>query len=563
VKKTALLVFLLPLLLALPFINRAYFVDDHYFVEIATWLKAHPSLPYHFRADDAGPQNRGWEENGFVRMVNPLAHQYYLALLMKIWDASRQSRPAPEWFLRLGAVLLSCGSALLLFQFARRWTYHPLLATLLILATPVFWLGSYSLLIDPTMMFFALAGLYAMVRSVELNSVWRGWAAGALLGLSILTKYPALFMLPLCAVWILLNAPDRKRLWRHAAVFIVPLAFLLAYSLYTAHLYGRPHIIAASERMMSTGAWPKIFSLLVFFAGSLLAPLAMWPLAAPRLRAVSLLIGVALFALLASSAGGFTPLQAALLSVWMATSIVFLGELTLRSVHALLPFLNTRSYAGLRHFLHENHHDVFLTCWIMGFMWMMVVVMNWVAVRYYFLVAPAVVFMMVRLIERTRPAAAARWLSAMVALLFVVSGALAYADMKQAEPARAMGARLRASGVQGGERHFYLGDSFTMSYLKEAGWTPAFPETQFKPGDLVLSKDVTMPLAWFFHKNLRGRLIATYDFPSHFPLKVMDYQGSAGFYASVWGALPFTWSWGPWERFRLFEILEAPADVAS
>jgi hypothetical protein len=72
-----------------------------------------------------------------------------------------------------------------------------------------------------------------------------------------------------------------------------------------------------------------------------------------------------------------------------------------------------------------------------------------------------------------------------------------------------------------------------------------------------------MPLAWFFRKPLRGRLVATYEFPSRFPLKVMDYNGSAGFYASVWGALPFTWSRGPWERFRLFEILEVPAHVAS
>ncbi len=562
-KKTGLLIFLLPLFLALPFLNRAYFVDDHYFVEIATWLKSHPSLPYHFHADDAGLQNRGWEENGFVRMVNPLAHHYYLAGLMKLWDIGHSGKPAPEWFLRLGCVLLSCGSAWFLFQLARRWTYHPFLTTVLILLTPAFWLSSYSLLIDPTMVFFALAGLFFVIQSIELDSVWRGCVGGVFLGLAILSKYPALLMLPVCAVWIALNAPDLKRTWRNAGVLLIPLAFLFAYSLYTAHLYGRPHILAASERMVHVAAWPKIFSLLVFFSGSLLVPLAIWPLAAPRMRAVCALIGVALFALLASSTGGFTPLQAIFLAVWLATSLVFFGELALRAVQAMLPFINTYSYGGLLHFLHENRHDVFLTFWITGFMWMMMAVMGWVAARYYCLVVPAVVFILVRLIERRWPAQATKAFCGAAVFLFVMSGALAYADMKQAEPARTMGARLLANGIAGGERHFYLGDSFTMSYLKEYGWTPSFPDTEFKPGDLVLSKDVTMPLVWFFQKHLQGRLVATYDFPSDFPLKVMDYDGSAGFYASVWGALPFTWSWGPWERFRLIEILEAPANVAS
>jgi hypothetical protein len=563
VNKIRLAVFLLPLALALPFLNRAYFVDDHYFVEIATWLKDNPSLPYHFRADDAGLQNRGWEENGFVRMVNPLAHHYYLALWLKAWQTARGDAAVPEWFLRLGGVLLSCGSALLLFELARRWTFHPVLTTVVAVVTPVFWLSSYSLLIDPTMTFFALAGLFFIVRSVELDSMRRSVLSGALLGLAILTKYPAILMLPLCAIWVALNAPDWKRARRTWPAFVVPLAALLAYSVYTAHLYGRPHILAASERMVHGAAWPKLFSLLVFFAGSLLIPLAAWALAGNRIRAVSGLLGVAMFALLASSTGGFTPVQAAMLAVWLATGLLFFAELTLRAVAATLPFLNGRSYPALLHFVRDNRVDAFLLCWIGGFMLMMVIVMGWVAVRYYCLVAPAVVFLTVRLTERRWPATATRLIGGCAALLFVFTAAVGYADWRQAEPSRAISARLASDGFSGGPRHFYLGDSFTMSYLKDHGWTPAFPETMFRPGDLVLSKDVTMPLMWFFRKHLNGRLIASYEFPSRFPLKVMDFQGSAGFYASVWGALPFTWSLGPWERFRLFEILQEPAHDAS
>src|SRR4051812_11596563 len=101
--KQRLIAVIFPLLLALPFLRRAYFVDDSYFVEIASWLKDNPTRPYDFRADDAGLQNKGWEDNGFVRMVNPLAHQYYLALLMKVGAST-------EALLRTGCLLLSCFS---------------------------------------------------------------------------------------------------------------------------------------------------------------------------------------------------------------------------------------------------------------------------------------------------------------------------------------------------------------------------------------------------------------------------------------------------------------------
>jgi hypothetical protein len=36
ITRQRLLVFLIPLFLSMPFLNRAYFVDDSYFVEIAS-----------------------------------------------------------------------------------------------------------------------------------------------------------------------------------------------------------------------------------------------------------------------------------------------------------------------------------------------------------------------------------------------------------------------------------------------------------------------------------------------------------------------------------------------
>lgn len=526
-----LLVFFVPLLLSLPFLNRAYFVDDNYFVEIAHWLKDHPTQPYHFRTDDAGIQNRGWEENGFVRMVNPLAHQYYLALLMKIGGER-------TWFLRFGCVLLTCFGTLFLFALARRWTEHPLLATLLVLVTPVSWLTAHSLLIDSTLAFFALGAVYCYVRATETDSLAQLIASGVFIGLAILTKYPGVFLLPLTAAWLLLRWKKLSRRWLFAIPWVIGLLFLAGYSWYTQKLYGAPHILAASKRMVHVFGWPKLIVFFTFFSGAIVAPVLAWFLPVRR-KMLYAGLGAAVAIVMASSAGGFSVTQGALMGFWIATSFLFFAA-----------FLSARSAWVFP-------RDPFLFIWAIGFIAMMLIVMDWVAARYYALVIPAVGLMTVRLAEIFWREQAEPRIATLIGAVFVLSASLAYADYRQAEPARQVGAALKEKGYEGGPRHFYLGDSFTMSYLKNDGWVPCFPETVFQPGDLVLGKQVTMPLVWFYRRPIEKVQLEEFTYPSHFPLKVMDLRGSAGFYASVWGALPFTFSNAPWERFRLYRVIKA------
>lgn len=524
-----LLVFFFPLLLSLPFINRAYFVDDSYFVEVASWLKDNPALPYHFRADDAGLQNRGWEENGFVRMVNPLAHHYYLAFLVKVGGER-------EWFLRLGCVLLSSFAALFVLALARRWTSYPLLATLLFCVMPAQWLTAHSLLIDSTLGFLFLMGLYFFIRGVELDSVPLFLVSGLAMGLAFITKYPSIFLLPLTALWFFLKWKKMPRKWLPVLAWGVSLTIFLLYQAWTASLYGRPHVLAASARMVDVFGWPKYLVFFIFFSGSTLLPLVAWPAVGYRRAVLYAILTGCLTYFLSSARGGFEIGQATLLSLWAITTVLFLLAFILERNGWVFP------------------RDYFLFGWVTGFMLMMMVVMGWVAARYYVIVLPAMVFSSVRLIEMKWPERAPVVLKSALAVLFICGGLLAYADYKQAEPMRQIGLQLKAKGYAGGERHFFLGDSFISSYLKRDGWVPCFPETELKKGDLVLAREVTMPLVWFYRRPLNLKEVARFDFPTVFPIKVMHYHGSAGFYASVWGALPFTFAEGPWERFKLYEV---------
>jgi hypothetical protein len=74
---------------------------------------------------------------------------------------------------------------------------------------------------------------------------------------------------------------------------------------------------------------------------------------------------------------------------------------------------------------------------------------------------------------------------------------------------------------------------------------------------MILAPERTLPLGWFLRTRPSVRLVMSFDFPTKFPLRVMDNPSDAGFYASAWGPLPFSVATGPWERFHLFEIIPA------
>ena len=124
--------FLFAWLLALPFVGRAYFVDDHYHLLMSRGILDHPTRPYDFLADDDGAGNAGWERGGFPRMVNPPLHHYVMAAWL--WATGDPSLgPSPEhpsggghiWLVRAGMAAVAALSVPLLAFLARRCLVPP------------------------------------------------------------------------------------------------------------------------------------------------------------------------------------------------------------------------------------------------------------------------------------------------------------------------------------------------------------------------------------------------------------------------------------------------------
>jgi len=147
IKTKHVLLMFLPIIVGGPFVGRAFFVDDQYHMTMAQGLLEHPTRPYDFVVDDAGPNNRGWEQGQPPRMVNPPGHHYILAVL---WTLGGERL----WVVRLGMLFLAAGCVFFLIRLSQQFYVPPWPSVLWILLTPVFLLSFHTLMIDGTMFFF-------------------------------------------------------------------------------------------------------------------------------------------------------------------------------------------------------------------------------------------------------------------------------------------------------------------------------------------------------------------------------------------------------------------------
>jgi len=365
--------------------------------------------------------------------------------------------------------------------------------------------------------------------------------------LAIVTKYTAATVVPLAGLLWWFDRESGRRPLRLAALAI-PFLVLGLWSFWNLATYGAVHLTESSKRVMQSFAWSHILVFLAFFSGVFLLPLGAWGgvVRSQKFRLWVLLAAASLAWFLSSPFGGFSPFQ----SLFMAVLIVGGAVFFLQSGRAAL--------------LSRYPLDRFLWLWLLASSVQMVYVMQWVAARYYLALLPPVVFLSLRQWEETLklfPQRRGRRLAGWLTVLAVAGGSLGLADYLQAETGRWIIRDVTAAGwLSRGRTGYFLGDSFTGSDLKDAGWKPAFESTVFRPGDLLLRSEVIMPRWWFHPRGMRP--LAHYDYPSRFPLRVMDNLGAAGFYASAWGALPYTLSREPLDRYTLFEVV-APAGTTE
>jgi hypothetical protein len=208
----------------LPFVDKAFHIDDTLFVWAGQHISQHPLDFYGF------PVNwyTTWEPMSRVTQ-NPPAGCYYLALVGSLVGWS-------EIGLHLAMLLPAWGAVWGTYVLAQRFGARPLPAALLTLFTPVFLVSATSVMCDVAMLCLWVWTIILWDRGLREHRTAFLILGGCLITLTTLTKYFGVCLIPLLGVYSF--AVDGANWRRWSAALGVAVLALVGYQAVFSWLYG-------------------------------------------------------------------------------------------------------------------------------------------------------------------------------------------------------------------------------------------------------------------------------------------------------------------------------------
>jgi hypothetical protein len=528
----------------LPFVHKAFHIDDPLFLWAARQIREHPLDFYGF--------NVYWYFNREPMATvtkNPPLTAHYIALVSLVtgW------RETP---LHLAMLVWPLAAVWGMYCLAERFTARPLLATLAAILTPVFLVSSTSLMCDTMTLCIWVWAIVLWDRG--LDGRWGPLiASGMLMALCPLAKYFGISLVPLLLVYGFLR---KRRPGKWLLVLLIPLLALGAYEWHTWSLYGKPLFAYATiysgqlrqQFHLSFDPWGKTLVGIAFLGGCVASPLFFAPFLGRRRRMFLFLfaVGGALTLFLMYAAWNTKdPRLNELEHLW--------GPSPPEQWHVLTQSLF--SIAGLAVFLlaaadlwskPRDAGSWLLFLWVVG-TFVFAAYVNWsVNGRSILPLVPAVGILLARALDRQRGTAPPRmdwslaWPLAPAAALALM---VAWADYWQADSARAAAERFRAEYGAGTQPVWYQGHWGFGYYMNEFGFPVPdlhvveyggrrffdVASTDMKPGDVMIA-----PTSNTYVVQPPRRQVSSHEFvtsPSCSWAATMNVYVHAGFYADTSG----------------------------
>ena len=534
------------ILCLLPFSGRAFHVDDTLFLRAAQNIVKKPLDPYGFQITwDWAPQ-----QMSEITQNPPLA-SYYAALAGSVFGWSER---AMHLSFLPGAVLLILGT----YRLAGKFTRIPLLAAMATLLAPGVLVSASSVMCDTMMLALWVWAAIFWIEGLDTNKPQLLIAAALLAGASALTKYFGVALLPLLFVYSLWRL---KRMGAWAFYFLIPVAMLVGYQLWTERLYGHGLLLVAAQfasqqRAHTSASWSVMaITGLSFAGGCSLSALVFAPLLWPRKMlawvvagsvAATLLIAMDWVNLGLQVGGNYAhrenwPLVDTQLMLWIAGGIFLLAL-------AIADWWQRR-----------DANSAFLALWVLGTFIFAAFLNYTVNARSVLPLIPAAAILAARRVETTGGAVPHLRLKIVAGL--VVCGTIALvvaaADAGLANSARQAAAQIAAQimdktrGPAG--KVWFEGHWGFQYYMEQAGALPLnLREPEFKPGDYVV-----MPSNNIQTRNINPkRIVSSSEIdlqPGGFAATI-DGKHRAGFYSAYWGPLPYVLARPPVERYLILQI---------
>jgi len=215
------------LIVSLPFCNKAFHIDDPYYLSIARQILVNPLEPFHGLINWQQIAVPAWNES-----ISPPGYSYWLAAWMALGITG-------EVGLHLAGSFWTVVLGLATYAWARRLGQWPVAAALLVVTGTLVAAGQ-NLMLDVPMLALAASSIVLYLRASDKNSVGWATAAGVLAGLAVNFKYAGIVAIGIVSVDALI-----WRRWRMLTAPLVAIVLLGAGQLASVIVYGTPHLIHA------------------------------------------------------------------------------------------------------------------------------------------------------------------------------------------------------------------------------------------------------------------------------------------------------------------------------
>jgi len=533
----------LVLAILLPFLGKAFHVDDPLFLWAAAQIQA---APFDFFGHQVNWYGTAMSMAA-VTKTPPLAC-YYLALAARLFGWSEPALPA-------AFLLPALGAAWGTYVLATRFTGRPLLAAAACVLTPAFVVSSTSLMSDTPMLCLWVWSIVFFDRGLREGRTAPLLVGGLSIAAAALTKYFAISLLPLLAVYAWLRL-RRGGPW--VASLLAPVALLGAYEYATWQRYGTGLLSSAmlypsefwSTAALDLGGAFHLQQLLagVAFTGACTASvLTLAPCWLRRREAARLAIlgGILLIGLLGSA----------------RVSPLLLGAEHWRLTYGIAAQVALWSTAGVAVLLlairdasrERSPESALLLLWVVGTL-VFAGFVNWtVNGRSILPLAPAVGILLARRVERREPGAGRLGIAGGLLAAAAIALAAAWADAGWANSAREA-ARIVSERYAGQAGTVWIQGHWGFQYYAEMH---GLPHMDYASSSLERDDLVVMPLRNTYVFALRdawAERVGAFEVSVPGWISTHSPGGGAGFYTSVWGPLPFSVGRFPPELYEIWTV---------
>jgi len=322
------------------------------------------------------------------------------------------------------------------------------------------------------------------------------------------------------------------------AVFI-PLLIMFGFETYTRTLYGRGLFLDAfmyANVQAPRGLMDYFDNTLIglsFLGGCFPVALLLTPLIGGRL--LKLLVSIFAVGVLALTfhSGGIGPHSFISNGVTNTSLIIQFCVFSLAGICLVMVFLKEVK-------TDLTHDSAFLLLWFFG-VFVFVCYLNWtVNARSFILLTPAVGILLSRRIEEwttnfSKPKKSVSLF--MIGIAGLIAVATTHADYALAgsarEAAREIMSKYNSTGIVWFQGHWGF-----QYYMEKAEGQPVdFKRNDIRPGEIMVLPNVNSSI---LRPNHEFELLETMKFPNDSFMAIMSPQYSAGFYSSIWGALPYS-----------------------